>query len=178
MRAIILPGNNDTRITSNWYLWAKEKLEDMGLDVIARDMPDPVVASRSVWVPFIAEHASWPEDTILIGHSSGATAIMRYLEEGRCALAILVGGCYTDLGDDLEKQSGYYDDPWRWERMREHAQRIVIFASTDDPYIDVSEPRFMHGKLRGTYHEYTDRQHFDEETFPELIDVVRDFLNG
>ena len=79
MKAIILPGNNNTPITSNWYLYVKKELEKLGFEVVAENMPDPDLARKKYWIPFIEKHAD-DEDTILIGHSSGATAILRYLE--------------------------------------------------------------------------------------------------
>lgn len=48
---------------------------------------------------------------ILIGHSSGAVAILRYLETHRIEGAVIIGVCHTDLGDEKKKISGYYDDP-------------------------------------------------------------------
>ncbi|MDZ7798238.1 MAG: hypothetical protein U5L76_01320 [Patescibacteria group bacterium] len=41
MKALILPGNNNTLITNNWYLFVKEKLEKLGLEITAKNMPDP-----------------------------------------------------------------------------------------------------------------------------------------
>ena len=95
MKAIIIPGNGNTDITENWFQNVKSGLQKLGLDVIAENMPDPDLARKEYWLPFIKEKLS-TEDAILIGHSSGAVAILRYLEENKCKLAILVGACYTD----------------------------------------------------------------------------------
>jgi len=89
---------------------------------------------------------------------------------------ILVGTYYTDLDDELEKKSGYFDEPWKWEEIMNNAEKIVIFASQDDPYISISEPRFMKEKLGAEYHEYESRGHFDEKEFPELISVLKKYI--
>ena len=115
MKVMIIPGNDNTLITSNWYLYAKEEFEKLGLEVIAENMPDPKLARKEIWIPFIKEKISNDEDAILIGHSSGATAILRFLEENKCKIAIIVGVYYSDLGDELEKKSGYFDEPWKWD---------------------------------------------------------------
>ncbi|MFO8016830.1 MAG: alpha/beta hydrolase [Candidatus Woesearchaeota archaeon] len=172
MKAVILPGNNNCRITSNWYLSVKDGLEKQGMEVIAEDMPDPKLARKEYWLPFIKEKLGGDEDAVLIGHSSGAIAIMKFLEENKCGVAVLVGAYYTDLGDELERKSGYFDEPWDWEAIRKNAGRIVIFASQDDPYIGISEPRFMKDKLDAEYHEFEDRGHFEDREMPELMEVL------
>ena len=177
MKVMIIPGNENTLITSNWYLYVKRELEKLGLEVIAENMPDPMLARREIWIPFIKKKLSGDQDSILIGHSSGAIAVMRFLEENRCRLAILVASYHTDLGDEIERKSGYFDDPWRWDLIRKNAGKIVMFASETDPYISVSEPRLIREKTGAEYHEYRDGGHFgadlNKREFPEIVDIVR-----
>jgi|TARA_Y100000310_G_scaffold345846_1_gene471190 hypothetical protein len=177
MKAMIIPGNNNSLITENWYQYVRIELEKLGLEVIAENMPDPIIARKNIWIPFIKEKLSNEEDSILIGHSSGAVAILRFLEENKCKLAIIVGGNHSDLGDELERESEYYNDPWKWDQIKNNADRIVIFASQDDPYIPISEPRFIKEKVDAEYHEYKDEGHFGSDEnkieFPELILVVK-----
>jgi len=141
--------------------------------VINRTFPDNVKARAHHWLPFIDELGA-DEDTILIGHSSGAVAAMRYAETHRLRGSVLVSVCHTDLGDAGEAASGYYRTPWDWARIREHQRWIGIFHSTDDPHIPAAEARFVAAQLRGSYFEYTDRGHFvDAREFPELVSFVR-----
>ena len=179
MKTIIIPGNGNTDITENWFQNVKKELQKLGLDVIAENMPDPDLARKEYWLPFIKEKLSI-EDTILIGHSSGAVAILKYLETNKCKLAILVGVCYTDLGDEHEKKSGYFDEPWKWDKIKGNAGKIVIFASKNDPYIPISEALFVKDKVDAEYHEYSDKGHFGTDVnkteFPEIITVVKKFI--
>ena len=48
---------------------------------------------------------------------------------------ILVSAYTSDLGDDLEKKSGYFNRPWQWDKIKENTEFIVQFASTDDPFL-------------------------------------------
>ncbi|KAJ9446044.1 putative hydrolase YdeN [Diplonema papillatum] len=45
--------------------------------VVLRNMPDPEVARRGVWLPFIKDRLGANERTLVIGHSSGAVAAVR-----------------------------------------------------------------------------------------------------
>ena len=181
MKAIILPGNGNSYITDIWYQNVKKNLEKLGLNVTAENMPDPDLARKKYWIPFIEEKLS-TEDSILIGHSSGALAVLKYLENHKCKLAILVGVCHTDLGDEHKRKSGYFDEPWKWEAIKNNAEKIVIFASKDDPYIPIDEPLLVKEKTHAEYHEFNNEGHFgldvDKKEFPEIITIVKKFLNA
>ena len=182
MKVMIIPGNGNTKIESNWYLSVKEGLKKPGIDVIAKNMPDPDLASKNYWLPFMEKHLAGCNDSILIGHSSGAVAIMRYLETHAAWGAVLVGACHTDLGDAKEKASGYFDCEWKWNDIRNNCEWIIQFASTDDPYIPAQESRHIHRMLGTEYHEFSDRGHFsspneDCTEFPEIVEAVRKRIN-
>lgn len=174
-KAIFIPGNGGGSITSNWFPYVKEQIEKQGVTVIAQDFPDPLLARKEYWLPFI-EKLGADEKTILIGHSSGAVAAMRYAETHQILGSVLVGACYTDLGDENEKKSGYYNTKWEWEKIKRNQHWILQFASTDDPYIPIAEARYVHEKLNTEYYEFTDQGHFggeiDKFVFPELVTVV------
>ncbi len=84
-RIIIVPGNGCTDVRrANWYFWVQTQLAKLiaqkgwEINVVLEEMPDPYVARRSIWLPFIKDKLGCNEHTLLIGHSSGAEAIMRY----------------------------------------------------------------------------------------------------
>lgn len=178
-RIIIIPGNGYSHIdTDNWYAWVRGELNGRGYEVIAEDMPDPVAAHANIWLPHIEKEYRPDENTIIIGHSSGGVATLRYLETHQLFGAVIVGANYTDLGDEGEKESGYYDLPWQWDKIKINAKWIVQFCSTDDPYIPIDQPRFIHEKLDSEYYEFNGRGHFMidhnpiNSTFPEIINVM------
>ena len=80
MKAMIIPGNGNVDMSEIWFPYIKERLEELNIQVIAKNMPDPELARKSYWLPFIEQGVGGGTDVILIGHSSGAVAIMRYLE--------------------------------------------------------------------------------------------------
>ena len=176
-RVIIIPGNHETPIEVNWYLSVKRELEAKGFHVIANTMPDGYVASKEVWLPYIEEQLQNNPNSILIGHSSGAVAALRYAETHQVEGIIMVGACYTDLDDELERKSGYYSTPWQWDKIKKNAKWIVQFASIDDPFIPIAEPRHIQQQLAAEYHEYEDEGHFGtsfkaKNEFPEIVFTV------
>ncbi len=173
VKAILMHGNGGCTAGDIWLPWLENELRTLGLDVINHTFPDNIKARAKFWLPHL-ETLDADENTILIGHSSGAVAAMRYAETHRLLGSVLVGVCHTDLGDSFEAASGYYEAEWQWQRIRDHQQWIAIYGSTDDPHIPIAEPRFVAAQLRCSYFEFTDRGHFvDTHEFPEIVDLVR-----
>lgn len=179
-RVVLLHGNGGGSGEDNWFPWLKYKLEKLGVVCETPDLPDPIEAKSSEWLPYIANVVKADEDTILVGHSSGAIAATRYAETNKLAGLVLVGTYYTDLGYEDEKASGYFDAPWDWQAVKKNAAWIVVYASTDDPYIPIDEPRLVKDKLDAEYYEFNDKGHFgydrDTPDFVELLGVLKEKL--
>ncbi|GAC1387504.1 MAG: alpha/beta hydrolase [Candidatus Saccharimonadales bacterium] len=174
--AILIHGNGGGTGEGLWFPWVKAQLEKLGVPTIAETMPDNVLAPEAKWLPFIRDELAADEHSIIVGHSSGAVAAMRFAETDKILGSILIGACYTDLGSKTEKLSGYYNRPWQWEKIKANQEWIVQFASTDDPWIPVREARYIHKQLDTEYHEYTDKGHFggdyEKNDFPEIIEII------
>ncbi len=107
---------------------------------------------------------------------------MRYAETHKILGSVLIGACYTDLGEEIEKISGYYDEPWRWETIKENQKWIAQFGSIDDPAIPVEESRYVHEHLDSDYQEFADKKHFGfptpMPTFPEALEMILKHTNA
>jgi len=175
-RIVMIHGNGGSSGEGCWFPWVKSSLEEQGFSVLNPTFPDNVEAKAAIWLSYMEKELGIDEQTIIIGHSSGAVAALRYAESHDIYGSILVGACYTDLGEKSEAISGYYNAPWQWEKIRKNQQWIVQFASSDDPFIPVQEARHIHQNVHGEYHEYTDRAHFgypqEMLEFPEITDAI------
>mmetsp|Transcript_61456 Transcript_61456/g.105763 ORF Transcript_61456/g.105763 Transcript_61456/m.105763 type:complete len:174 (-) Transcript_61456:65-586(-) len=147
-----------------------------GIDCVCENFPDPYAAKRSVWLPFI-ESLGTDENTVIVGHSSGAQAALRYAENHPLKAVVLVAATFTDLGDQGERAFGYYpqgeENPYDFEAMRANVPIWHQFHSDNDPFIPLEEAeRIRDGLgLTDTYHMLPRRSHFFS-MFPELIDVI------
>lgn len=140
-------------------------------------MPDPYVARKSIWLPYMRDVLKVDESTILIGHSSGAEAALRFLENDKVAYCVLVSACYTDLGCSNEKASGYYDDPWNWGAISKNAQKIIQYHSKDDKSVPVEEGRHVANAIASEFHELDGKLHFYypedvQEIYTRICDLV------
>jgi diadenosine tetraphosphate (Ap4A) HIT family hydrolase/predicted alpha/beta hydrolase family esterase len=160
LRVVIIPGvafNEEQDMTVlNFYPWLQAKLlqhPKIG-EVVLRQMPEPVKALRSVWVPHMLNELRCDERTIVVGHSSGALATMRLLQEHKLAGAVLLSVTLNARGYPNEQATGLYplneDHPkmpvdggaFQWGTIRKNANgNFAVLHSDNDPWISLDEPR-------------------------------------
>lgn len=173
IKVIIIPGNGGATMDDHWFPFVISEFARHGVAVVAKNYPDSFLARRQYWLPFIEDVLKADESTILIGHSSGAEAAMRYAEDHRILGSVLVSPCHTDMGNPGETISGWYDGEWKWEKIKNNQNFIIQFSSRDDPIVPIDEQDFVRNQLQLEYHEFADRGHFIGVTlFPELVDAV------
>jgi len=181
LRVVIIPGNGcDSLVGANWYLWMADRLRSEGRfsAVTASVMPDPHAARRKIWLPFMLGALAVDERTVVVGHSSGAVAAMRFLEDHRAHGAVLVSACHTDLGDAGERAAGYYPPaggPWKWDAIRSNAGsaggNIRVLHSDNDPFIPLGEAQHVAEVLHVPLRVVPGRSHFFKPC-DELIEAV------
>jgi len=181
-RVVIVPGNGCAPVEdANWYCSLRDSLNALPTSAtdrspayiaVAETMPDPDEAYERTWLPFIREQLAVDDDTIVVGHSSGAEAAMRLCEETRVKGLLLVSACHSDLGMESEAISGYYSRLWQWQRIKDNTRWIVQLHSTNDRLVPVAEAREVAKQLGSEYIEYPNKGHFLKRTMPEVIEIV------
>ncbi len=173
-RFIFIHGNQSTHWSFAWAPWLKSELEKLSFETFFETMPDSIIARSEYWLPFLKNKVRAGENDIIIGWSSGATAAMRYAEENRIRGSILVSPSYTDLNDELEKQSGYFDKPWQWSKIKANQAKIALIYGDDDPYIPLADFKFIAKQLNPIEIEVAGGKHFiRQRTFPELLQYIQ-----
>lgn len=181
-RIVFIPGNGGETTKDNWFPNVQNELEGKGFKVVAANFPDPELARKEHWLPFLKNELKVDENSILVGHSSGAIAAMKLAETTKILGSVLVGAYYNDLGIENEKKSGYFDTDWRWDAIRKNQKFISLFASEDDPWIPIDQPRYIHEQLNCEYHEFKNQRHFGgdyfKQNFPEIaLSILGNTIN-
>lgn len=177
--ALILHGTSSSS-KGNWFPWLKEELEEKGYKVFVPDLPNADFPNVIKYNDYIFTHWNFDKDAIIIGHSSGATAILGILQdlpEGVVMQkAILVGGFGRSLGKGWEKLQGLFERPFSWERIKNNCRQFVFIHSDDDPYVPQEEGKFLEEKLGGELVVLKGQKHFSINTagenyreFPQLL---------
>lgn len=121
-----------------WYPWAKSHLEDLGYQVSVPDMPDSDPPILTTWLPHLTEIIGQPDDElVLIGHSIGTVAIMRYLESlesGQVGKVILVAGFTDQLG--FKELENFFETRLDFSKIKNGSKSgFVAIQSDDDPFV-------------------------------------------
>lgn len=72
--------------------------------------------------------------------------------------------------------TGYFSRPWQWEKIKANCPHIVQFGSTDDPFLPWKEQQEVADSLETKLYKFTNRGHFQNTEFHELVSVVRSML--
>lgn len=172
-RHIFIHGNGTINWASAFAPWLKESLENAGRKTVFETMPDSIIARQKYWMRYLYDFAKVkPEDT-LIGWSSGAVCSLRYAEKNRIDKLVLIGCHYTDLDDDLEKQAGWFVEPWDWAAIKNNVNEAFVFHSDNDPYIPQEQFEFIGSQIGAKRIVIPGAGHFEESTsIPGLLEEL------
>lgn len=176
--AIILHGTGDSP-NDFWFPWLKKELEKRGYEVWLPSLPNPEFPNLKEWIPFIIKNGKFTEETIIVGHSSGAQIILSLLEkiDVKIKQAILVSGYAKALRKDMDSEKNV--DEYNWEAIKPKSQQFIFINSDNDPWTcDDKQGRIMFDNLGGMQiilHEghmgsITHKQPYKE--FPLLIKLI------
>lgn len=157
----------------NWRTWLAEELTNT--DVLLPSMPLKDSASYKQWKIIFEKCIPLFEGSFcLVGHSLGGIFLAKYLSENTlpvaCEKLILIAAPYNDetlepLGDFLFGHS--------LGKIHDSTKQIHLFYSTDDPVVSFSElQKYQLALPSALTHIFNDRLHFNEETFPELKEII------
>jgi predicted alpha/beta hydrolase family esterase len=151
-------------------------------------MPDTNTPKIENWIPFLQELIKNPdEETILIGHSIGCQAILRYLQslpEGKkIGGAVLLAG-FTHLKEesyeneeDREIAKPWLEIPINWEKVKSKSNKFISIFSTDDFFVPLSDKDIFKESLGSEIIVEENKGHFSpEDNISELPSLLNSVL--
>ncbi len=119
-----------------WRPWLMGELEKEGIYACALPMPTPEAPVKNEWVKTIKEAVQENySEAILVGHSLGSSAILRYLEtigDNAVSGAILASGPYTSTREQIDS---FYDTPFDFEKIKKACKKFVVIHGDNDPFV-------------------------------------------
>jgi len=181
MNVIILHGTKGLP-AGNWFPWLKEQCLAEKYNVYVPKLPTPDNQSIESWKAALQEQTPAIEkDTILVGHSLGATMILHILETLKAPISksIFVSPVMDKINipeyDKLNKP--FIKTPnFDWLSISNNAGEITIFHGDNDPYVPKKHAEFLQDQIGGELKIIKDGGHLNAEcgytTFPELTKII------
>ncbi len=124
----------------NWFPWTSRKLERLDYTTFTPQFPTPEGQNVNSWISIVAPYlAKLNQNSLLIGHSIGATFALSVLEQLATPLkaTFFVSGFIGNLNHpELDTiNTSFYQKPFDWATIRRNAGQIIIFHSDNDPFV-------------------------------------------
>jgi predicted alpha/beta hydrolase family esterase len=161
-----------------WRDWLQAELEPAGYEWLFMGMPNKENADYEAWkiwfekvIPYIESNTP----THVVGYSLGACFLLRYLTEHDAPFVInalhLVALCLPLDGEEL---GSFGVDIQSLPLLHTKVRTIELYHSTDDPICPYAHSEQVAAVVPGaTLHTFTDRGHFFQPSFPELLAQIQ-----
>ena len=161
----------------NWFPWLKKELASLGYETIIPQFPTPEHQNPKDWFKVLAPYMDkFNKESILIGHSIGATFLLRVLEklQTKVKAVVLVA---PSLGIKpltyFKLDIPFVKDPFDWKKIRKSSKNFLVFHSEDDPYIGIKNGENIAENLETKLIRKTNAGHFNSKAgytkFPLLL---------
>lgn len=167
------------KIFKDWKNSLPEKLGEK-FEVLAPRMPNGSNAQYDEWKIWFDRVISLLNmNPIFIGHSLGGLFLAKYFSENIVPVSaravILVAAPYDDEGSDESIAS--FSLPTSLEKFEGQTKSIFLFQSEDDPVVPfVQLEKYKQALPKAEVITFKDRNHFLQETFPEMVNLINKIL--
>ena len=136
----------------NWFPWLADTLRRRHAQVVVPRMPTPEGQNLANWLrEFWRQVGVIDGATTLIGHSLGATFLLRVLESQKAPIAqsVFVAGLLGPIGiaeyDQLN--STFIETSYDWGTIQRNAGAVVCLSGENDPYVPAEQGEELAAKL-------------------------------
>jgi predicted alpha/beta hydrolase family esterase len=174
-KLVLLHGMNKSP-NDVWYPWLGAKAREADMAYEAPMLTIGVTPVLSEWLEAITQ-AQPDGSTVLVGHSRGGMAILRWLEQAsddaKVGRVILVA---ANRGDSPDKASGdfFYAGDYDFAKIKQHCSDFVVFHSRDDQWVPFEAGEHNAEALGAQFVTFDNYGHFGAEMreLPELLEQV------
>ncbi len=171
------------------FRWIKKSLETEDFEVYIPKMPNPSKPEIKSWINRLKAIINLDKDTILVGHSVGCQAVLRYLEalnKNEKLKKVILIAPWMHLDRNTIKEEGeevvkiakpWMETPINWKKIKVHCDDFVAIFSDNDPYVPLSNVDMFKKNLNAKILILKNRYHFDPgnniDKLPELLEFIK-----
>jgi len=163
-------------------MWLKSELERRGFVVWLPELPGAAKPSLQRWSKYVHEQSPFTinEDTLIIGHSSGAILALVLSQQNATSIGGVVGvSVFHDNSLNWDPNSELFDVDFDWRAIQTHAKKLVLVHSDNDPYVPLDQAEYVAKQCGVQLRVIAGQGHFNLETspsyrsFPALLEILR-----
>ncbi len=176
MKRVLIIHGWESNSREHWFLKEKARLEKLGFDVMVPDMPNAFHPKKEEWIKVIEDFAP-DEKSILIGHSLGGVAILRYLEKinNKLPKCILIATPIRKLRSpdyDFSPIDNFFEPAFNWKKIKENCKKFIILNQTKDPLVPLQHGKDLANYTNGKLIIVEGSNHFDTIDFSLLEECI------
>lgn len=123
----------------HWFGWLAQQLDSASISTKVPALPDSLAPDAARWQESIGATVGEPsEDSVVIAHSLGCLAVLRYLSlltsAWRLGSLVLVSG-FLDPLPALPELDGFISAGCDVTGLSERINRVIVIRSDDDPLV-------------------------------------------
>ena len=158
--------------------WLKTGLEKMGHEVFAPDLPNADFPSPEKWLGFLHKNIFISEETVILGHSLGGLATLKFLQSlpdgKKIKKAVLVAPVIEDVTGITEQERVEVFLPWKKELLNykkinnSTIEGVDAFFSDNDEYIPLESAQIVKDNLLSRVFVEHDKGHYNMSKLSEV----------
>lgn len=141
---VILIHGKDTNPNQKWYPWLKMKMNENNIDFIAPILPNANDPEINEWMEELKK-SNPNNNSILIGHSRGGVAILRWLEKQsenikvKKVILVATNSGNSEKKNKTESSKGFFTkEGYDFVKIKKHCDNFVVLHSKDDEWVPFS----------------------------------------
>lgn len=168
--------------TENWIPWLKTELEQRGHTVRVPQFPTPEHQDLGSWMAVFDQHRDFlDEQSVMIGHSAGASFMLSALETLARPITgsfFVAGFCrpLPNTGNVGILLKTFVEKDFNWPTILDNAGTAYVFQSDNDPYVPIDWGGELARNLQVPITFVQGAGHFNEAAgylkFPLLLEKV------
>ena len=173
---VILHGFESAPDRPRW-IWAKQRLEEMGHKVILPQLPNADDPNEDEWIETALNATEYDDRTVLVGHSLGAVAALKVMEklEKPIARLVLVGGF---IDRNFKDHARPFEERWNWNfdggKIKSNVGSITVLHDPRDYAVRDGQAKALADLLGVSVTIGSSNEpHFTGDTEPDVVMWLR-----